>query len=108
MGHMPFGLHLLLPQETKHITFLRDPIERTLSYYSNVSQRLPNDPHYDAVVNNMSLEDYLKSDLFVDNGPTRRLAGLFADEPCTTATLDTAIKSYSVLFSSSRSNGILQ
>ncbi len=99
MGHMPFGLHLLLPQETTHITFLRDPIERTLSYYSYVSQRLPDDPYYDAVVNKMSLEDYLVSGLFADNGQTRRLAGLVADEPCTTATLDIAINNIRECFS---------
>ncbi len=99
MGHMPFGLHLLLPQETTHITFLRDPIERTISYYSYVSQRLPDDPYYDAVVNKMSLEDYLVSGLFADNGQTRRLAGLVADEPCTTATLDIAINNIRECFS---------
>jgi len=47
----------------------------------------------------MSLEDYLVSGLFADNGQTRRLAGLVADEPCTTATLDIAINNIRECFS---------
>lgn len=33
-GHMSFGLHELLPQPSTYITFLRDPVERSISAYS--------------------------------------------------------------------------
>jgi len=99
MGHMPFGLHALLTQQTSYITFLRDPIERTLSYYSYVSQRHPDDLYYDAAVNKMSLEDYLKSGLFADNDQTRRLAGIPSDEPCTIETLEIAKRNLHEYFS---------
>jgi hypothetical protein len=32
-GHLTFGLHDLLPAETRYLTMLRDPVERTLSHY---------------------------------------------------------------------------
>jgi hypothetical protein len=32
-GHLPFGLHIFVPNQTQYITFLRDPIERAISHY---------------------------------------------------------------------------
>jgi Galactose-3-O-sulfotransferase len=32
-GHLPFGVHQYLPSDTRYLTFLRDPVERTLSHY---------------------------------------------------------------------------
>ncbi len=32
-GHLPFGIYQYLPSDSRYITFLRDPVERTLSHY---------------------------------------------------------------------------
>jgi tetratricopeptide (TPR) repeat protein len=32
-GHMPFGIHALVPGTHQYITFLRDPVDRAISYY---------------------------------------------------------------------------
>lgn len=32
-GHMPFGLHEILPAPCRYITFLRNPVQRVLSHY---------------------------------------------------------------------------
>src|SRR5258708_6171808 len=31
MGHMPFGLHQVLPEGARYVTFLRDPVTRMTS-----------------------------------------------------------------------------
>ncbi|MDB4793433.1 hypothetical protein OAG63_00195 [Methylacidiphilales bacterium] len=33
LGHMPFGLHEVLPDGTRYVTFLRDPVRRMTSYF---------------------------------------------------------------------------
>lgn len=42
-GHMSFGLPQFMPQPTTHITILREPVERIISYYYHV---LDNPAHY--------------------------------------------------------------
>jgi hypothetical protein len=32
-GHIPFGVHAFLSDDTRYVTFLRNPVERTLSHY---------------------------------------------------------------------------
>lgn len=44
-GHMPFGIHHLIPQDYVYITFLRDPIERAISHYYFHKQE-PTKPEY--------------------------------------------------------------
>jgi len=40
IGHMGYGLHQLIPQrEFQHITFLRDPVDRVLSYYFDLNRQ---------------------------------------------------------------------
>ncbi len=75
-GHMPFGLHKLLPNPSTYITMLRSPADRIISYYYYVL-RSPDNAHFNAITSQkMSLKDYVSSGVLMDNGQTRRLAGL--------------------------------
>ena len=80
-GHMAFGLHEFLPQPCTYITMLRDPIDRVISSYYYVL-RAP--VHYlheyvtTTTSRQMSLKDFVCSGICtdLDNGQTRRLAGV--------------------------------
>jgi hypothetical protein len=89
-GHHYFGLHEVLPQPSTYITFLRDPIERTLSHYHFVRKVKHHAQHEQAL--QLSLEEYIdqvaKDEL--ENGQTRRLAGSYSTEDCTQDLFETA------------------
>jgi hypothetical protein len=40
-GHLPFGLHHLSRGETRYITFIRDPVDRAVSFYHFVKDSDP-------------------------------------------------------------------
>lgn len=69
-GHLPFGASQHLPLETRYLTFLRDPVDRSLSQYYgffklNRRRQLPNEG---------SLEDVLREREIYDNLQTRMLS----------------------------------
>ena len=70
-GHLPFGVHQYLPFDTRYITFLRDPVERTLSqYYRLLSVRKRN-----PVPEGMTFEQLVDGDEYLyDNLQTRMLS----------------------------------
>ncbi len=75
-GHLPFAVREALPEDTRFVTFLRDPVERTLSQYyglQKLSRRkeLPGDGSLGAVL--------AEGDIIYDNLQTRMLAD--DDEP---------------------------
>src|SRR5260370_13102886 len=37
-GHFFYSLHLLLPRMPIYLTFLRDPVERTISHYAQIKR----------------------------------------------------------------------
>lgn len=37
-GHLPYGIHVLTNQKVKYLTFLRDPIDRAISFFYFVQQ----------------------------------------------------------------------
>jgi hypothetical protein len=81
-GHMYFGLHEFLPQPCTYVTLLREPIDRVVSHYYYVL-RSPDHYLHDIVTSeNMGLVDYVQRGiaLEMDNGQTRVLAGLSAEE----------------------------
>jgi hypothetical protein len=79
-----------LPQRSTYITILRDPIERTISYYYHI---LRNPTHYlyqRVVPQELSLVDVVRGEMTpdLDNGQTRLLSGVWNDVPCGCCTFD--------------------
>lgn len=60
-GHMVFGLHKYIPSPCTYITFLRDPVERVISYYFYVRRFPEHYLHKKVVESNMSLQDFVES-----------------------------------------------
>lgn len=83
-GHLIFGVHQHLPQKATYFTFLRDPVERTISHYYYILSR----PHEFEIArylreNNFSFHEALEQELILDiqNVQTRMVAGLPYDFP---------------------------
>ena len=83
-GHFRFGLHRLLPQPFRYVTFLRDPYQRVVSQYHHVHRRPDHYLYPEVVERGLSLEAFLREGLAVelDNGQTR-LLGTDFDQPDT-------------------------
>lgn len=97
-GHLPYGIHRFLPQTSRYITVLRDPIDRVVSHYYFVRQNRKH-PLHDAVMSkNMSVADYVTSGLSgeLNNGMVRLICGrassdsLRGHEPCEAGDLELA------------------
>src|SRR6266446_2152495 len=71
---MPFGLHRALPQASRYITLLRDPIDRTVSEYYYRRHRRTN-PIADADAKLLNIEDYVRAVPY-DNPQTKAIAGI--------------------------------
>ena len=77
-GHMPFGVHKFLPQTSKYITILREPVNRVISHYCYILTQ-PDHYLYNIVKSkNMSLKEYITSGITneLNNGQTRLLSGI--------------------------------
>ena len=75
-GHMSFGLHELLPQPSTYITFLRDPIERSISAYS-YSKRNRLSPFYKRLnQENIDLPTFLEITPWNSNLQCKTIAGI--------------------------------
>jgi hypothetical protein len=76
-GHMPFGLHELLPEPSRYITFLRDPVRRVLSHYRMVvrKKQLPAGHQIDPSRADWNLGAVPALARSFDNGQVRMLAG---------------------------------
>ncbi len=80
-GHMGYGLHTYLPGKSIYFTFLRDPVERVISYF-NFILRTPDHYLYEIVMSQqMSLKDLLETDnaLMMNDGQVRLISGVWAD-----------------------------
>jgi hypothetical protein len=77
-GHVPFGLHELLPQGAAYVTLLRDPVERVLSLYHYVVSD-PDHPFRRRFAGRLpTLEEFLREGLqrrHAENGQTRLVSG---------------------------------
>jgi hypothetical protein len=75
-GHMSFGLHEFLPQPSTYITFLRDPVDRWLSfYYYAKSDRLG--PFYRRMVEeNLDLPTLVRLAWWNNNLQCKQIAGI--------------------------------
>lgn len=81
-GHLPWGLHMLIPAPCRYLTMLRNPVDRLVSHYFHVLNE-PGHHSYDQIVTGqMSLLDFVSSDISIeiDNLQTRFIAGLEASD----------------------------
>jgi hypothetical protein len=78
-GHIPFGLHEVLPTAVKYIVMLRNPVDRVISLFHHIRED-PELGYHDIMGAHLSsLSDFITSGRLseVDNGQTRRLSGLY-------------------------------
>lgn len=71
MGHFQYGVHRVLPQETRYVTVLREPVDRLVSMYTFYQRDFP------ALVGDQTLEEWATSGTSIqtDNEMVRRIAG---------------------------------
>jgi len=89
-GHLPFGVHALLPKPCTYVTMLRDPVERIISLYHFLRRR-PDMAWYD-LLQDVNLRDFV-ADMDAcgcNNNQVRRISGIKPDEPLTADTLERA------------------
>ncbi|MFW6093626.1 MAG: sulfotransferase family 2 domain-containing protein [Pseudomonadota bacterium] len=77
-GHTPFGIHNLFSDDFDHVTVLRNPWDRFVSYYHHhLNPRNPNQRQHFERIRNLPLEDYCKVQEIrpmIDNRSIRMLA----------------------------------
>lgn len=95
-GHIYYGLHEKIANDTTYFALMRDPVERVISYYHHV---MSHDAHFKD--NKLSLlKFYDRKNLQLDNHQTRILSGLKAAYgACTEDMLWTAIDNIESKFS---------
>jgi len=77
-GHMSFGIHEFLPFGATYLTMLREPVERTVSFYYYVQTDRAHTHHQTIVEGNLSLRDCIEQRISQHgffNGQTHMLAG---------------------------------
>jgi hypothetical protein len=76
-GHVPFGVHAVLPEPVAYVTVLREPVDRIVSAYHYALRRPELPAHRALVEGRLSLHDYVTSELSDDvhDAQTRALAG---------------------------------
>jgi hypothetical protein len=85
-GHMPFGLHEVLPQPATYITVMRGPVERVLSAYFFMKNYVLHPNYWKFRRERWTLEDFVRRSPR-ENVQTKMIAGADYDAPCTAETL---------------------
>ena len=85
-GHMPFGLHELLPQPATYITVMRGAVERVISAYYFMSNYMLHPNYWKFRREGWTLEDFVRRSPR-ENVQTKMIAGADYDAPCTAETL---------------------
>ena len=88
-GHMPFGIHRILPQQATYITVLREPVDRGISEYYYALSRVVHPEHRS--IKRLSLDEYIRLTPYA-NVQTKLIAGEdpgydFLSGECTEQTL---------------------
>jgi hypothetical protein len=101
-GHMRFGIHEHVEQPWYYLTFLRDPIQRVISYYYYILGYQKHYLHQKIKSENMSLEAVLEGGVSreFNNFQTRRISGQDRADygHCSNEMLDMAIKNIDQYF----------
>jgi Sulfotransferase family len=88
-GHMPFGLHKILPQPVTYFAVFRDPIDRVISAFYFM-RNYPLNPNYWRFRRlDWQLDDFVCNSPR-DNVQTKMVAGAPYEEPCTTEIFEEA------------------
>jgi Galactose-3-O-sulfotransferase len=100
-GHMPFGLHRILPQTATYLTVLREPVDRGISEYYYALSRVVHPEHRS--MRRLSLHQYIQATPYT-NVQTKLLAGEdsgynFLSGDCTDETLQMAKRNLDEHFS---------
>lgn len=77
IGHVPFGIDRQLGIDARYVTFLRDPVERVVSYYRH-NQRHANARFHQQIKEGMTLADLVRSGIDAEchNNMTRMISGI--------------------------------
>jgi hypothetical protein len=81
-GHMPFGLHKILPQPATYITVMRGAVERVISAYYFMSNYMLHPNYWKFRREGWTLEDFVRRSPR-ENVQTKMIAGADYDAPCT-------------------------
>ena len=81
-GHMPFGLHEILPQPATYITVMRGAVERVISAYYFMSNYMLHPNYWKFRRDGWTLEDFVRLSPR-ENVQTKMIAGADYDAPCT-------------------------
>lgn len=81
-GHMPFGLHEVLPQPATYITVMRGAVERVISAYYFMSNYMLHPNYWKFRRERWTLEDFVRRSPR-ENVQTKMIAGADYDAPCT-------------------------
>jgi len=81
-GHMPFGLHRILPQPATYFAVFRDPISRVISAFYFMRNYALHPQYWKFRRLNWQLEDFVRNSPR-DNVQTKMVAGARYEEPCT-------------------------
>jgi hypothetical protein len=79
-GHMPFGLHKIVPQPATYFAVFRDPINRVISAFYFMRNYVLHPNHWK--LRRLGLEDFVRNSPR-DNVQTKMIAGAPYEEPCT-------------------------
>ena len=77
-GHIPYGVHLYMPQRCEYFTILREPLGRVVSVYKYIIRTPEHGLHDRLLAEAMSLEEYLETGIDegqTENSQTRQLSG---------------------------------
>jgi Sulfotransferase family len=77
-GHIPYGVHLYMPQQCEYFTILREPIARVVSVYKYILRARHHVLHDRVLTEGIPLEEYLESGMDegqTENSQTRQLSG---------------------------------
>jgi hypothetical protein len=61
-GHLWHGLNTYLKRSLRYITLLREPVQRTISWYSHVKREVSAYRHHDVITGNWSLLDFVRDE----------------------------------------------